>query len=158
MTTYQLYKKTWLWKRIDFDWMFKYQCVDLARSYAVNVFGLPSIPFGWTAYKWWIRRNTVFPWKKYVEWFSANIPIGSIVIFKPSVPVQTKKPWLLNLFWKNTRLTYAWHVGIIDYIDNDWVMRILEQNGKGTASGLWDDAIRLMWYKGKDAVAWFILP
>lgn len=159
--SYELYKKLWLWKRIDVDGFPKwaeYQCVDVTRDYAVKVLWLPSIPFGWTAYTGWVRRQTVFPWKKYVEWFSADIPVGSIVIFKPNVVVKTKKPWMLNLFWKNTKLTFAWHVGIVDYIDNDGVIRILEQNGKGTGTWLWDDAIRLMWYKGKDAVAWFILP
>ncbi len=156
--TYKEYKSLWLWRRINYDWVFWFQCVDLARDYATRVMWLPSKPFWWTAYKWWVRRNTVFPWKKFVEWFSANIPVGSIVIFKPNVLVETKKPWILNLFWRKTRFTYAWHVAIVDYIDNDWVIRVLEQNGKWTWTWVWDDAIRLMWYKWKNSVAWFILP
>jgi hypothetical protein len=49
-------------------------------------------------------------------------------------------------------------VGIVDYIDNDGVMRILEQNW-GSWNGDWlrNNAIRLWWYKWKEAVAGFIL-
>lgn len=156
--TYEEYKKKWLWKRIDFDKSFWFQCVDLARDYAVNMMKLPSIAFWWTAYSWWLRRTIVFPWKKYVEWFSANIPIGSIVIFKPNVFVEHKKPWMRNMIWRKLRFTSAWHVGIVDYIDNDWVIRILEQNGQWTWTWRWWDAIRLHWYRWKNSVAWFILP
>lgn len=156
--TYQEYKSLWLGKRINFDAAFWYQCVDLARHYAVHVFWLPSKPFGGTAYKWWLNRAKVFPGKRFIEWFDATVPVGSIVIFKPNVPVKTKKPWIFNILWKQSRFTDAWHVAIVDYIDNDGVIRVLEQNGKGWATWLWDDAIRVMWYKGKESVAWFILP
>ena len=163
---YQQYKSLLLWKRIDFDKSFGYQCVDLARDYAVRVLWLPSKSFWWTAFNWWLNREKVFPWKKFVVWFSSDIPIWSIVIFKKNALIKHKKPWLFNLVWKNTKFTDAWHVWIVDYIDGDWVIRVLEQNWnngriinwKRVYDWLWENAIRLHWYKWKDAVAWFILP
>lgn len=164
--TYKEYKDTWLWKRIDYDVAYWYQCVDLARHYAVWVMWLPSKAFWWSAINWWINRNKVFKWKKIVEWFDATVPVWSIVFFKNNAFVKTKKSWIFNLFWKQSRFTEYGHVWIVDYIDNDWVIRVLEQNWangrlvnwKRIYDWLWENAIRLYWYKWKESVAWFILP
>ena len=152
------YKKAYLGKRVDFDWYppdAPYQCVDLARHYCLQVRWLHTNHFGWSAYTWWINRLTTFPWKKTISGFSV-VPVGSVVILKPWSKVKVKKPgaW----FWSTERLTEAWHVAIVDYIDDSWTMRLLEQNGAtGNGDWLWGNAIRLWWYGSKDSVVGFIL-
>lgn len=60
--------------------------------------------------------------------------------------------------WKTEKLTSAGHVAVVDYIDNSGVMRVVEQNGAtGNGDGKGGNAIRLRGYKGKDAIAGFIL-
>lgn len=152
--SHEEYKKRYLGKRVDFDWAYGYQCVDLARDYCLQVRWLHTNAFWGSAYKGRLNRATTFPWKDSVSWF-ACVPIGSVVIFKPFATIQYKKPWAL--FWSTEKLTSAGHVAIVDYIDNSWVIRVVEQNGTGNAHWINGSEIRLWWYRGKDTIAWFIL-
>ena len=132
-----------------------YQCIAQVKHYAKNVWGYTVQSFWWTAYVWWLNKKTTFKWKKYVEWFWV-VPVGSIVIFKPFASVEMKKPWP----WKRKASQFGkeWHVAIVDYIDNDWVIRVIEQNwATGDWDGKWWDEVRVRWYWGRSAVAGFIL-
>lgn len=153
--THEQYKKVMLWKRVQESAQLWYQCVAQAKDYCRQVRNKFIPPFWGTAYTWRLRRAIVFEGHESVSGF-ATVPVGSIVIFKPYATVQVKKPWAL--FWKTVKLTAAGHVAVVDYTDNTGVIRVIEQNG-GTWN--WDgkgsNAIRLRWYKGKDAVAGFIL-
>jgi len=174
LLTHEEYKKEYLGKKVDYDWYYAYQCVDLARDYCLKVWGLRTTVFWGSAFTGWKNRKRVFAGKRWIEWF-APVPVGSIVIFKPNELVYVKKPW--EALWTREKLGKDWHVAIVDYIDNDWVMRLLEQNWlNGTTAkqdtwigrtffkkwsriqdGEWPNAIRLRGYRWKDAVAWFIL-
>ncbi len=165
--THQEYIKKYLWMRVDFDNAYAYQCVDLARHYCGMVWQYLTWLFWGSAYAGWVNRQKTFKWKAYITWFpkdSSTVKVWSVVIFKPGATIMTKYPWN-NQAWRKIRFWKDWHVWVIDYIDNDWVMRIIEQNwingriinGKRVYDWLWENAIRLMWYQGKDAVAWFIL-
>lgn len=145
--------------RVDFDSAYGYQCVDLARHYCGMVWWYLTKVFGGSAYKWWENRATTFAGKRCITGFpndASDIKTGDIVIFKPSVFVETKAPG--SKIWKRIKLTTDGHVWVIDYIDNDGILRIVEQNG-GNGNGNWlgANAIRLWGYKWKDAIAWFIL-
>lgn len=156
--SHEQYKIRYIWKRIDIDWFppkAPYQCVDVAKHYTKYVWWYSCWSFWWSAYQWWINRATTFRWCDTVSG-RATVPVGSLVIFKPYATIKTKKPWAI--FWKNITFTKYGHIGIIDYIDNTGVIRIIEQNGwNGNGDGLWSNAIRLRWYCSKDAVAWFVL-
>ena len=43
MRPYKTFKEKWLWKRIDYDKSYGYQCVDLIKQYADEVLGLGKI-------------------------------------------------------------------------------------------------------------------
>lgn len=158
--THEQYVQQYLGKRVDHDQMYWYQCVDLARHYCSLVRWYATKSFGGSAITWRYNRSTTFAGKRYITWYpndALDIKKGDIVIFKANVSVQCKKPW--DAQWKTVKLTQHWHVAVLhDYADNDWVIRVVEQNGgTGNGSGVWSDAIRIYWYKGKDAIAGFIL-
>lgn len=153
--THEQYKKLMLWGRVQESVSLGYQCVAQAKDYCKKVWNEAIPAFGGSAYAGWLNRATVFKNHQSVSGF-ATVPIGSIVIFKPHATVQVKKPW--DVLWKTVKLTSAGHVAVVDYTDNSWVIRVVEQNGAtGNGDGKGGNAIRLRWYKGKDAVAGFIL-
>lgn len=155
INSHETYKNVRLGTTVDYDGVYWYQCVDQARDYCRSVWKSPCTAFGGTAYIGWLRREQVFPWHQSVSWF-ATVPVGSLVIFKPYATVRVKRPWAF--LWKKTKLTSAWHVAVVDYTDDSWVIRVIEQNGAtGNGDGKGGNAIRLRWYKWKDAVAGFIL-
>lgn len=132
-----------------------YQCTAQCKHYCSLVRGYQVGRFWWTAYKGRVNRKSTFNWKKTVAWF-AVVPQWSVVIFRPYAKIETKKPWTDE--WKWTKLWIEWHVAIVDYIDDDWVIRVIEQNW---ATGDWDwmggDEIRIRGYKWKNTVCGFIL-
>jgi len=153
------YVKKYSWQRVDFDASYWFQCVDLARHYVALVWWWTTWAFGWSAISWRYNRDKTFPWKRSITGFpndTADIKKWDIVIFKPYAKVMVKSPWSQTR--RQITLTQHGHVWVVDYIDNDWVIRLLEQNGwTGNGNWLWNNAIRLYWYKGKLSVAWFIL-
>ena len=162
------YLAKYIGKRVDFDAAYWYQCVDLARHYCWLVWNYLTGTFWGSAYAGWQNRAKTFNGKPFITWFpsdSKQVPVWSIVIFKADADVEAKNPWPSFKNWRKIKFWKAGHVAIVDYIDNDGVMRVLEQNGingrliNGTRvyDGIWSNAIRLMWYKWKDSVAWFIL-
>jgi predicted PhzF superfamily epimerase YddE/YHI9 len=91
-----------------------------------------------------------------VEWYPQQaIPQWAIVFFSANSKVRTKQPWSAN--WKNISFWPEWHVALVDYKDNDWVLRVFEQNGgRSSGTGTGSDACRLQWYWWKNAVLWFV--
>ena len=87
---YNEYKAKYLWKSVDFDWVYWAQCVDLARHYAKNVYNAPIWVFGGSAYSWYLNHSKTFnnQWKRvpYTPWFVPTI--WDIWFFKP-IPSNT---------------------------------------------------------------------
>ena len=120
---YKEFKDKWLWKKIDYDNAFWYQCVDLIKLYADKCLGMWKI--------WAIGNAKDVPdwkfWKKF-----------------------TKIMWTDNLMqWDIIVKTDSkyWHIAIVDRILWDKVY-VLEQNGSGknSGSGTWANAIRVHAY------------
>ena len=122
MRPYKTFKEKWLWKRIDYDKSYGFQCVDLIKQYADEVLGLGKI---------WAIGN-------------AN-KVQNSSTFK-----SFSKLWVKNLIQWDIRLTTRWaygHFAIVDHISN-WSFYVLVQNvcWKNSWNGLWDNAIRVKDY------------
>ncbi len=95
----------------DYDGIFGYQCVDLARLYSKEVLDIPIGSFGWTARKGWENKSKTFDLKKwdripYTVWF---VPQRGDIIFYD-------KPWLTG------------HVAIVHEANKIDIM-VIEWNG-----------------------------
>ena len=100
--------KKLVWKRVDFDNAYWYQCVDYARWYAKDIQN-PIWVFWGSAYNWyssWLPfKNT--KWKK-VEYSKGKIPpVGAIIFFD-----KTKWNW------------FNWHVAVVTKATVDKVIFI----------------------------------
>ena len=109
---YKTFKEKRLWRCIDFDKMYWYQCVDLVKQYAKEIYWVRLSTFGWSAYTWFENKSLTFDskWKK-VEHFKWNIPIA----------------WDL-IFWKPIKWNPYWHVAIAWIWSTTEKLVILEQN------------------------------
>lgn len=131
---HEQYKQQRLNKRIDFDWWFGFQCVDLARHYMELVHKYKSGTFSWSAINGY---NTGSPfdttWEK-VSWWTPKQ--GDIVFQNP------------------TKQNPYWHVAICDTVNGKNIV-VVEQNGAtGNGKWLWNDAIRLQQYP-LSTIVWF---
>lgn len=109
-------------KRVDYDKIFGYQCVDLIKQYLHELYGLN--PGGWgDAKDYWEHTNPAILTK-----FSKQQPPvkpGDIVVVKP------------------TRQFPKGHIGIAVFVTPSTV-GLLEQNGgSGSGNGLGTNAIRI---------------
>lgn len=127
------YKNENAWKRFDYDGAYWYQCVDLIRHYA-KVNNYPPITS---------HGHAIDLWNQWLgDWYTRVVnstfaypPVGSIILFNT---------------WK-----YG-HIAIAGRGNMAWV-EILEQNwGKGSATWLWTDAVRVSKNYYKNCVGWFI--
>lgn len=112
LLTHQQFKDKRLWKFIDNDGAYGYQCVDVPRQYCKEVYGFDMWPVGGSAKNaslWQTFKNDP-RWKEYKPW--QPIEQGDILI---SAPTATNDHW---------------HIWVIDYSDaiGYW---LLEQNTKG---------------------------
>ena len=122
MRPYKTFKEKWLWKRIDYEKLYGFQCVDLIKQYADEVLGLGRI--------WAIgNANRV----QYSSTFKGFSKLWVKDLMQWDIIIRTK--------WK------YWHIAIVDHILN-WRVYVLEQNGSGKNSwnGLGDNAIRVKDY------------
>ena len=119
---YKAFKEKWLGKRIDYDWAYWYQCVDLVKQYADEVLWLWRIWAIWNANK--VQNSSTF--KSFSKQWVKDLIQWDIII--------------------RTRWKY-WHIAIVDHILN-WKVYVLEQNGswKNSWNWLWDNAIRVKDY------------
>lgn len=140
------YLKTYLNSRVDYDWSYWYQCVDLIRHYYHQVYAYALWVFGGSAYAWRLNEANTFPKKdfrkienKYGD--TTNYPtIGDVIFFAPN-PANGN---------------YG-HVAIVD--SADWYnLIVLEQNGaRNSGTGTGADAVRLQQY-GYLHVLWWYTP
>lgn len=112
------FTKQWLGKRVDYDGVFAYQCVDLIKQYLRQEHGIKAGAWG-NAKDYWLKTNPALL-KKFAK-VKGKGKAGDIVILKPTA---TNK------------------YGHIAIAIND--KQMLEQNGStGSGSGKGKDAIRI---------------
>ena len=113
-----------LGKRIDYDWSFWFQCVDLAKLYLDKVVGLGKI--GSLGDARGVPNNRLFA----KGW---EIIKGTNDIMQWDIIVKTKGQY--------------GHIAIVDHVAGGKVY-VLEQNGswKNSGNGIWPNAIRVQPY------------
>jgi len=120
--TYQQFKSKWLGKRVDYDRVYGFQCVDLIKQYLHECYGLRPGAWG-NAVDYWLSPNPAIL-KKFDRIATNQTRAGDIVIFTSS-----------NRYG---------HVGIADGTTGWLNVPTLEQNGStGNGSGTGGDAIRI---------------
>jgi len=122
---YVEWKKKRLWKRVNMDWAYGYQCVDLVKFYIKDLL-------------WYIAGKA----------WNANEMRANKYKYFDKTREQIK--WTKNLMMWDVifRWTKKWyHVAIFDHKAN-WKLYVIEQNWSGLNSGswLWANAIREQWY------------
>ena len=112
VSKFKEFKAKRLWGKLDADWWYWYQCVDLAKWYAKEVYEVTLWSFWWSAYNWFLNWSKTFDdkWKQvpYTPWM---IPIAWDIIF-----------------WKPTANNTYWHVAIAWENSTSTIVDILEQN------------------------------
>lgn len=137
MKSFDQFMQDWLGKRVDYDHVYAYQCVDLTLEYIYECFGISSA-YG-NAIDWWNN-----PSKNLFPTFSK---VGGSEAIKGDIVV-------LNGVAGNP---YG-HIGIATGNDNATQVQILEQNGQtGTGTGEGGDAIRTR-YVPKSRIAGLLRP
>lgn len=128
MRPYNTFRDKRLWKRVDYDWVSGYQCVDFAKFYIDTCLWL------WRVGRLGNAKDT------------PNAPF-----FADWEKIQGTNDLMQWDIIVRTRDKYG-HIAIIDRIVGDKIY-VLEQNGSGknSGSGIWDNAIRihaypLKWY------------
>jgi len=76
--SYQAFKHRWIGRRIDYDHVYAYQCVDLILIYVKEEFGLPAGVWG-NAIDYW-RKPTATLLTKFNVVSSTECQQGDIVI------------------------------------------------------------------------------
>lgn len=128
--TFSGFKKKWLGKRIDYDHVYLYQCVDLIKQYWYEVYGVSAGSWG-NAYDYWRR-----PHKDMLKYFNrvagSRVKTGDVVVF---YPLNSSRPY--------------GHIGVATGRATSTSVEVLEQNGGWpmTALGLGTDAIRATYIK-----------
>ena len=126
------WKELRLWRRIDFDKEYDYQCVDLIRDYTVTVFW-KNYPTSWNAKDLW-SRDWWDDYNKHTNTITFVPKVGDIVI------------WWNGIYWHIAVVTEA---NIVSF-------KALEQNAwNGNGDWLGENAIREhTYYYGN--VLWFV--
>lgn len=122
MSAYTDFKAEWIGRRIDYDHVYNYQCVDLILQYLAEKFNTPSGVTG-NAIDYWYRTSAPI--------FSHFDKVGGTDCQQGDIVV-------LNGLAGNP---YG-HIGICDSQDAANVT-ILEQNGAGGSTGTGRDAVEL---------------
>jgi hypothetical protein len=121
--SYITFKNKWIGKRVDYDKVYGYQCVDLIKQYMAEEKGLKPGAWG-NAIDYWYNTN-VTVLKHYDKIATNDLRAGDIVILKG----VNGNPY--------------GHIGIASGASYPWYRQILEQNGStGNGSGVGGDAIR----------------
>lgn len=124
MRPYTDFHNEWLGKRIDYDWSFWFQCVDLAKLYLDKVVGLWKIGSLGDAKN--VAKNRLFAKGWEILKWTDDLMQWDIII--------------------RTKGKYG-HIAIVDHIAGGKVY-VLEQNGswKSSWSWIWPNAIRVQDY------------
>ena len=121
---YKNFAKKRLWKKVDYDKQYDYQCTDLAKQYIDEVLDIKKIWPLWNAKN--MPNNPFFSSREKIKGMK-NLMQGDIII--------------------SSHGPYG-HVAIVDHVLN-WKVYVLEQNGSGknSGSGIWANAIRIQPYR-----------
>lgn len=124
--SYTSFEKRWLGKRIDYDKVYEFQCVDLVKQYLYQEFRLNPGSWG-NAIDYWTRTHPKILTKfKRVQ---TNAPKRGDVVILRGVPGRNSAKY--------------GHIGIATGRATPTTVEILEQNGStGNGSGEGGDAIR----------------
>lgn len=118
--TYQEFKNEWNGRRIDYDHVYAYQCVDLILQYVKECYGLASGVWG----------NAIDYW---------NRPSPSLLTEFDLVAGHDAKQGDIVVLYGLSGNPYG-HIGICDHVDGSGIW-LLEQNATGSADGLGKSAI-----------------
>lgn len=123
MRPYNTFRDKRLWQRVDYDWVYGYQCVDLAKLY------LEWLGF-WKV--WALGNAKQVPQSKLFNTGREKI-VGTNNVMQGDIIIRTQEKY--------------GHIAIVDRIVWEFV-HVLEQNGSGknSGSGTWDNAIRIHAY------------
>lgn len=114
------FKNEWNGRRVDYDHVYAYQCVDLILQYVKELFGLPT----------GVSGNAIDYWNR------------------PSAPLLTKFDKVSGTAAQQGDIVVLYglsgnpygHIGICDHVDGSGIW-LLEQNATGSADGLGRSAI-----------------
>lgn len=121
--SYQTFKQRWLGKRVDYDKVYGYQCVDLVKQYLAEEYGLKPGAWG-NAVDYYYNANATLL-TKFDRLSTKSARTGDIVVLKGI----NGNPY--------------GHIGIADGNSGVVTVTILEQNGSsGNGSGVGGNAIR----------------
>jgi CHAP domain-containing protein len=136
--TYKYFQNKWLGRRVDYDGVARFQCVDLIKQYLNECYGLKPGAWG-NAIDYWNRtRPEVL--QKFSKVYNSNAKEGDIVV----------------LYGVNGN-PYG-HIGVATGGLTPESVEILEQNGStGGGSGTGNDAIRKR-FKPRYRVAGLLRP
>lgn len=139
---YKEFEQKYLGKKVDFDKVYWYQCVDLARQYSMEVFWIDTGSFWGSAWSWYEKLWKDVRFSKTVRVKKFNIPpVGAIVFFSPTAMWQPYGHVAICAY------AQAWG-DKIDVLEQNWVW-----TGKWTG---WD-AVRINTYSLEKVAGW-ILP
>jgi len=119
------WKNKLLWKRVDMDNAYWYQCVDLFKHYMSNVLWINVIK-SWNAKEVWTNKYKVFDKdRKQIKW-TTNLMQWDVIVCNK---------------WD------FWHIAIFDHYVSGRIY-VTEQNGSGKNSWSWlgKNAIRVKDY------------
>jgi hypothetical protein len=123
---YKDLKKKWIWKHIDFDWVYQNQCVDLVRQATLDLYWSAIMPFWWSAY---------IGWKTWRPFNNNWQRVKNTIDWVPKV-------WSVVFFDKTSNNPY-WHVAIVWEWTNKFKLVVLEQNnGNWNGDWKWKNVIR----------------
>lgn len=127
MPNYQAFKNEWNGRRVDYDHVYAYQCVDLALQYAYEELGVNG-PVSGNAIDYWNKTSAALL-DKVDKIATTETQVGDIVVFKTlgynGDPAGDKGDG---------------HIGIVDHQDATGVWP-LEQNALGDGTGQGRSAI-----------------
>lgn len=137
---YKEFKDKYLGKRVDFDKVYGYQCVDLIIQYCSEVFGIKS-PWVWnaiTSTKSWANTTLNKEFNR-IDYKSGIIPkAGDVVI------------------WNKTSTNPYWHIWLADFWCTYKELKVIEQNAStGNWSWIGQDAVRAKTKSYKDVICFF---
>lgn len=137
--TYAQFKAEWLGRRVDYDHVYYYQCVDLILQYIKECYGIPTGVWG-NAIDYWYRPSSPLL-KKFKK-----------------VSASTKaQPGWIAIYFGHTGNPYG-HIAIVD-TPGSTSDKVLEQNGAtGGGTGTGGDAIRCARSIEKSRLAGYLAP
>lgn len=123
MLSFDQFKSEWLGKRVDYDHVFSFQCVDVVLQYIYECYGINGA-YG-NAIEWWTKTDSKL-FAKFTKVDDGSVCKGDIAIFHTI---------------GHTDFLGDGHIGIATGNGDPNSIEILEQNAVGSGTGLGRDAI-----------------